>query len=248
VAASEQSDEFEGQVAIVTGAAGALGRALADALWQRGASTCYLDLAEPEDAEMLAVRPRTTFLRCDLAEEAQVAAAVSASKQALGGGPSILINAAGIAHRAPLEKTTLADWDRILAANVTATFLATREVAPAMRAAGYGRILHLSSLVARTGGSDPGLAAYAAAKAALHGFARATAVEYASSGITSNVLAPGWIDAGMFAAAGASREAVPVGRFGTTADVVGAALYLVGPDAGFVTGQVLELNGGLHFG
>jgi 3-oxoacyl-[acyl-carrier protein] reductase len=235
-------------VAIVTGASGAIGKGIADALWERGARTCYLDVQDPPDREAIAARPGAICVRCDVSDELQVEGAVRQAARSLDGRPTILVNNAGVSHRAPLEDTTGRTWDRVIAVNLTGAFLMTRQVVPSMRAARRGRLVHVSSIVARTGGSSAGLAAYAAAKAGLHGFSRALAVECATSRVTSNVIAPAWIDAGMFAAREVGVGKPPVGRFGTIRDVVEAVLYLAGPGSSFVTGQVLEVNGGLHFG
>lgn len=231
-------------VALVTGAAGGIGRAVADALHADGAATCYLDVTVPDDVADLETSPRAMFVRCDVGDEEQVDAAVTEVTSAFG-APSLLVNNAGIVIRGSLEETTSAAWNDTIRTNLTGAYLVARRVLPAMRAAGYGRLVHMTSVVAETGGSGD-VAAYAASKAGLTGLARAIAVEYAGTGVTSNVVAPAWIDAGMFAMPDARPERVPVGRLGTPDDVVEAVRYL--SEAGFVTGQVLHVNGGLRFG
>lgn len=238
--------DLAGQVAIVTGAAGGIGRAVADALHDAGAATCYLDIHVPDDVAGLDGRERSLFTRCDVGDEEQVDVAVTRCAETLG-APSLLVNNAGIVVRSSLEETTRSVWHDTIRTNLTGAYLMARRVLPAMRGAGYGRLVHLTSMVAETGGSGD-VAAYAASKAGLTGLARAIAVEYAGTGVTSNVVAPAWIDAGMFAVPDARPERVPVGRLGTSADVVAAVRYLASPAAGFFTGQVMHVNGGLYLG
>ncbi|SFP70812.1 SDR family NAD(P)-dependent oxidoreductase [Amycolatopsis rubida] len=233
--------DLSGQVALVAGASGGLGGPIAAALRAAGARVGGLDVRRPERET-----PEEVFIPCDIGDERAVANAVAEARTVLGGEPSILVNSAAVVARRGLEDTA-SEWDDALRVNLTGAFYLIREVIGGMRRAGYGRIVQLASLVAETGGAG-NVAAYAASKAGLVGLAKAAAAEFAADGVTSNVVSPAWIDSGMFGVPGATPDQVPVRRMGTPEDVVSAVLYLVAPAAGFVTGQVVQVNGGLRFG
>ena len=184
---------FEGRVAVVTGAARGIGRAIAEAMRGQGARVGLFDVewdgeALPDDPGMLAVD-------CDISDASSVDAAIGAVEAAFG-APSILVNNAGILGPAGIANTTPEDWQRVFDVNVTGAFLCIRRVLPAMREARYGRIINIGSNSGKMG-SLSGVVAYAASKAALHNLARAVAPEVARDGITVNALAPSIIQTRM---------------------------------------------------
>ncbi|WP_033288969.1 SDR family NAD(P)-dependent oxidoreductase [Amycolatopsis jejuensis] len=237
------ADGIRGRIALVAGSSGGLGAPIVAALRAAGARVGGLDVRAPE---RVGESPDEVFVPCDIGDERAVSDAVTRVESALGGTPSILVNCAAVVARCGLEETA-GEWDDALRVNLTGAFYLVRRVIGGMRDAGYGRIVQLASIVTETGGSG-NVAAYAASKAGLVGLAKAVAVEFAAAGVTSNVVSPAWIESGMFSVPGAVPEKVPVRRMGAPADVVAAVQYLVSPAAGFVTGQVIHVNGGLRFG
>jgi NAD(P)-dependent dehydrogenase (short-subunit alcohol dehydrogenase family) len=187
----------------------------------------------------------------DVADAAAVQAAVSAARAALG-PLTVLVNVAGIGEFALLADLTTARWRRMLGVHLDGTFHCTRAVVPDMTAAGWGRVINVSSVAGLSGGG-PGLAHYAAAKGGIIAFSKALAHELGPAGITVNAIAPGLIDTPMVKDAMVSdairRQAIegaPVRRIGVPDDIAAAAAYLASPEAGFVTGQVLSPNGGRY--
>jgi 3-oxoacyl-[acyl-carrier protein] reductase len=241
-----------GRVAVVTGASRGIGRATALRLARGGAKLVVNyraqtaaadevvreiregggeavavagDVADPGDVERLFERAQAAFERVD-----------------------ILVNNAGITRDNLLLRLSPEDWQAVLQTNLTGAFLCTRAVLRGMIRQRYGRILNMSSVVGQMG--NPGQANYAAAKAGLVGFTRATAREVASRGITVNALAPGYIATDMWepvpeAARARARELIPLGREGTVEDVAEAVAFLVSDAAAYITGQVLNVDGGL---
>jgi 2-hydroxycyclohexanecarboxyl-CoA dehydrogenase len=238
--------------AFVTGAASGIGRAVALRLAGLGATVTVADrdatgAAATADA-VRAAGGQATPAPCDVADGAAVAAAVAAARDAHG-PIHVLVNSAGIAGFAPLLDLDEATWDRMLGVHLRGTYLCARTVLPDMLAAGWGRIVNLSSVAGLRGG--PQLCHYAAAKAGVVGFTKALAQEVGPRGITVNAVAPGPIDTPMLRGSGIpdavleqSVRSMPVGRLGTADEVAAAVAWLASPDAGFVTGQVLSPNGG----
>ena len=235
---------YEGRVAVVTGAARNIGRAIAEAMRSQGALVALLDadwdgVEPPDDAGMLA-------LRCDVSDEAAVDAAIGEVESRFG-APTILVNNAGILGPAGLTNTSLEDWQRVFDVNSTGAFLCIRRVLPAMREARYGRIINIGSNSGKMG-SLSGVTAYAASKAAVHNLARAVAHEVAADGITVNALAPSMIRSRMTERPNMDRyaELVLVGRMGEPDDVAYAALFLGSSAASFITAEVMDVNGGYY--
>jgi NAD(P)-dependent dehydrogenase (short-subunit alcohol dehydrogenase family) len=168
------------------------------------------------------------------------------------GGCDALVNVAGVTSPTTVVDMSLAEWERIFAVNSTGTFLVTRAVLPTMVASRYGRIVNMSSVSAIRGGGVFGGAHYSAAKAAVLGFTRALAREVAALGITCNAVAPGLVDTDLAAPhlSAEQRRAVlagiPVGRLGTPADVAAVIGFLCSEESGYVTGEVVDINGGSH--
>ena len=229
---------FAGRVAVVTGAARGIGGTIAEALHEQGARVAALDVV-PRDGEGAdGVRE----FACDVSDEQSVDDAFSAVERELG-PVSLLVNNAGILRSSAIEETTLEEWRRTFDVNVAGSFLCSRRALPGMRAAGYGRVVCIGSSAGKTGGFRH-LTSYAASKAALMSLARSIATEYAAFGITSNAIAPAAIDTEMLAGLTGFEDRIPVGRIGTPADVAAAVVFLCSAAAGYVTGEVMDVNGG----
>jgi 3-oxoacyl-[acyl-carrier protein] reductase len=225
---------LEDRVAVVTGAGRGIGLRIAESLLANGARVAALDVVPPEREDILAIE-------CDISDEAAVNAAFDQLEAALGPASVLVLNA-GITSLAPFEKTSTELWERTLSINLTGAFLAARRAIPGMRAMGYGRIVALGAAAGKSGGTRS--AAYAASKAGLMTLVKSLAAEYARDGITANVVAPALIDTGMLVNARELVERVPVGRLGTTDEVAALVTYLASGHAGYITGEVVDINGG----
>ncbi len=243
------AQELEGKIALVTGASRGIGRAIALALAGAGADVAVNYILSVEEAGKISV-DITRLGRRSIAVQADVAEA-SAVRHMLGpiekelGAPDILVNNAGIARSRTMESITEADWEELLAADLTSAFLVTQAVLPAMRRRRWGRIINISSAAAQVGGVvGPH---YAASKAGLIGLAHYYAAHLAQEGITVNTIAPGPVRTDMSKALPQLTEAsIPVGRFGAPEEIASAAVMLV--QNGFITGQTINVNGGRYFG
>lgn len=183
------------------------------------------------------------YVHCDVADETSVEKAFTRVEKTWG-TPSILVNNAGVLSMARIEDTDLDMWNRTMAINLTGAFLCSKRVIPAMREAGYGRIVTIGSSAGKTGGARM-VGAYGASKAGVMALAKAIASENADRGITSNAIAPALIDTDMVAGGLSDLvERIPVGRLGTREDVAYAVLYLASEDAGYITAEVMDVNGG----
>jgi 3-oxoacyl-[acyl-carrier protein] reductase len=228
---------FEGRIAVVTGGGRGIGRAVTERLLEQGAVVAVLDLSDPGDLPAGA-----RFVACDVSDEASVDRAFATVESELGPA-TILVNNAGILSAQSIQDTGLDVWNRILAVNLTGAFLCVRRALGSMRDAGYGRVVTIGSSAGKTGGYKH-LAAYAASKAGVMSLARSVATEHASAGITSNAVAPAAIDTEMISDLTGFEEHIPVGRLGTPDDVATAVVYLCSEAAGYVTGEVMDVNGG----
>ena len=212
--------------------------------WNNHASAAEQVLAQ---AQQMAPNSRFLALRADAADAVQVATAVRRAEQELG-GLQVLVCNAGIAQQKLFTDTTDEDWRQIMGVNLDGAFYACRAVLPGMIHQKYGRILLVSSMWGQTGGSCE--VAYSAAKAGLIGLGKALAKEEGPSGITVNIVAPGVIDTDMMAGftaddRAALAEETPVGRLGTPEEVARTLVFLADEASGYITGQVIGLNGGL---
>lgn len=241
-AESTEGYGFRGRVAVVTGGNRGIGRAIAEALHTHGAAVTVLDREAPAEGGPGDGDATWQHLVCDVTDESAVAEAFSRIESSMG-AVSVLVNNAGVLQTASIADTTLEMWNRTFQVNVTGSFLCARRALPGMAAAGYGRVLTIGSSAGKTGGYQH-LAAYAASKAAVMTLARSIATEYASNGITSNAIAPAAIDTEMIAGLSGFAERIPVGRLGTPADVAHAAVFLCSEQAGYVTAEVMDVNGG----
>jgi NAD(P)-dependent dehydrogenase (short-subunit alcohol dehydrogenase family) len=152
-----------------------------------------------------------------------------------------------VLHKSPIEEHSLADWQRVMDVNLTGPFLCARRVLGGMRAAGYGRLVIIGSSagVNGAGAAPPALAAYAASKAGAMALAKSIALEYAPHGVTANALAPTLIDTGMLSTLSTDfRSTIPLGRYGRPEEVADLAVFLCSGHAGYITGEVVDINGG----
>jgi gluconate 5-dehydrogenase len=246
---------LEGQAALVTGGSRGIGLAIARALGEAGARVTIVarraEWLQPAERELREAGITCAAVAADVSDAALAAHAVEAAHAAVG-DLTILVNAAGRTWGAPAETMPLERWREVLEANATGTFLMCQAVGRTMIARGYGRILNIAS-VAGLQGSPPEIVdavGYTASKGAVIALTRDLAAKWARFGVTVNALAPGWVPTRMseavIARAGAAMvDAIPVRRIGTTDDLLGAALCLVAPSAGYITGQVLAVDGGM---
>jgi 3-oxoacyl-[acyl-carrier protein] reductase len=234
--------------ALVTGASGGIGGAVAKALHALGA-TVAVSGTRPDALEGLAseLGSRTHVLKANLGDKDEVEALVPAAEAAMG-GLDILVNNAGITRDGLLMRMKDDDWDDVVAVNLTAAFRLSRAAVKGMMRRRFGRIVNIGSVVGTTG--NPGQVNYAASKAGLIGMSKALAAEVASRGITVNVVAPGFIESPMTHGLNEKqREAilgsVPMARLGRGDEIAAAVAYLASGEAAYVTGQTLHVNGGM---
>jgi len=236
-----------GKVALVTGASRGIGRAAALALAREGADVAVNyhrsdQAAEAVCREVQRIGQQAAAVRADIAEARGTAALVERTEQALG-PVAILVNNAGIARQQSIDEASEADWDAVLDVNLKSAFMLTQAVLPAMRRAGWGRIINLSSTAAQVGGVvGPH---YAASKAGLLGLTHFYASRLAPQGITVNAIAPALIETDMVAALGVDPARIPVGRFGRVEEAGDVVAMLA--RNGYITGETINLNGGLYF-
>lgn len=244
------SEDLKGRVALVTGGARGIGLDIAIELGRAGASVAICDLPESADESVAAIPSEAIYVSCDVTDPDSVAAAVAAVVERFG-GLHILVNNAGIAIDGLLLRTKPEEWAKVLDVNLNGAFHCSKAaVRHLLRARDQGRIVNISSVVGEAG--NPGQVAYSASKAGLLGVTRTLALELAGKGITVNAVAPGFIQTRMTDEhiQGETREkmlaAIPLGRMGTTREVAAAVRYLCSPDAAYITGQVIRVNGGLY--
>jgi 3-oxoacyl-[acyl-carrier protein] reductase len=239
-----------GKVATVTGGGSGIGRAIAILFAQEGAKVAIVDRnavsAEAVKAELAKQGLSVFTAMADVGDEAQITAALDAVVAALG-DIEILVNNAGIDEVAPLIQVSLADWERMFRVHVTGTFLCSRYVLPAMKRAGWGRIINLSSQLAHKGAAH--MVSYCAAKSAVMGMTRALAYEVAEDGITVNCLNPGPINTPLVASiprawVEAKIAELPIKRLGQPEEVAPAALLLASDEGAYFVGASMNMNGG----
>lgn len=248
---------FENRIVVVTGGGGGIGGATCRRFAAEGAKVAVcdvnLDAAKKVAAGIVEAGGAAEAFQCDITNRASVDAAIAAIESALG-PISVLVNNAGWDMFKPFAKTEPADWAKIISINLTGALHMHHAILPGMAARKYGRIVNVASDAARVGSS--GEAVYAACKGGLVSFSKTIAREHARHGITVNVVCPGPTDTALLgdvAATAANPEklieafvrAIPLGRLGQPDDLAGAIAFMASDDAGFVTGQVLSVSGGL---
>ncbi len=240
--------DLTGKTALVTGASGGIGGAIARALHGRGATVVISGTREDSLQSLKSeLGDRAHVVPCNLADSASVEA-LPKSAEAAAGAIDILVNNAGITRDNLFLRMKDEEWDSVIAVNLTATFRLSRAVLRGMMKKRWGRIIAVTSVVGTTG--NPGQGNYAAAKAAIVGMMKSLAAEVASRNITANCVAPGFIATAMTDALNETQRAalltrIPAGRIGTVDDVAAAIVYLASEEAAYVTGQTLHVNGGM---
>jgi 3-oxoacyl-[acyl-carrier protein] reductase len=243
---------LENEVALVTGASRGIGHSIALALAEAGARVIGTATSAAGAAKLGAVltshgyNGRGAVLDAGSGESIE---ALIGELESAGEMPTILVNNAAITRDSLLLRMKPEDWERVISTNLTAAFRLSKACVRRMMKERRGRIVNLTSVVALTG--NPGQANYAAAKAGLLGFTKSLAQELASRGITVNAVAPGFIDTDMTRALSDEQRStlltrVPLGRLGTPEDIAAAVLFLVSPQAGYITGETLHVNGGMY--
>jgi 3-oxoacyl-[acyl-carrier protein] reductase len=238
----ETATELAGQVAIVTGGSGTIGRAILDAFGQAGARAVSVDLSDPGD--------KRRWVKCDIREESSVVAAVE-SVYKTEGRLDFVVHAAGISRDSVVWKMRAEDWDSVQAVNLRGAFLLLRNAIPLLRHGPGGRIVLIGSINGSRG--KFGTSAYSASKAGLIGLAKTVAREVGRFGILINVVEPGWVRTPLTevvpqAVKDAALAESLLGSFLEPADVAASVLFLCGPGAAHITGQILRVDGGQCLG
>ena len=245
---------LQGRIALVTGASQGIGRACALELARAGATVALAARSADKLAaladEITAAGGQAAAFTLDVASEDSLKSGAKAVLERYG-KVEILVNNAGITRDGLMMRMKRADWDDVLNTNLTGAFLLTQALLPAMLKNRWGRILNITSVVGRTG--QAGQVNYASSKAGLIGLTRSIAREVASRGITANAVAPGYIETPMTAVLDdkqreAMMAAIPLGRPGTAEDIAQSVAFLASDAAAYITGHVLDVNGGMFMG
>lgn len=244
--------EFKGQAALVTGGARGIGKSICERLAREGVNIAVadvmLDAAQETAKELEGMGVKAIAVGMDVSNGQSVAESIKEVAEKLG-SIEILINNAGITRDALTMRMKEEDWDAVLNINLKSVFLCTKEIFRTMSKQRYGRIVNIASIVAFMG--NAGQANYSASKAGMVGLTKTTAREYASRGITINAVAPGFIITAMTEQLPDKVKEdmmrnIPLGSFGTADDVAEAVSFLASPASGYITGQVIHVNGGLY--
>jgi 3-oxoacyl-[acyl-carrier protein] reductase len=243
---------FTGQVAMVTGGARGIGRAIAEGLARRGAHVVVADINADEARKTASVLTsfgvKAVGMRLDVSNSEEVKKIFGETRKEFS-RIDILVNNAGITRDGLVLRMKEEDWDSVIAVNLKSVFLCSKEAIKDMSQQRYGRIVSISSVAAFMG--NPGQANYGASKAGIVGLTKTLAKEYASRGITVNAVAPGFIQTVMTDVLPEKvkeevKKQVPLARFGTVEDVAHAVIFLASPDSGYITGHVIHVNGGMY--
>lgn len=246
---------MEGKVAIITGAGQGIGKAIAVSLAKKGVSAAIVDMnianAEKTACEIVEAGERAISIQADISRVEDVKKVVDLTIKGLG-SPDILVNNAGILHKTHIEDITEEEWDRIMAVNLKSVFFAIQQVLPHMKAKKYGRIINISSLAGRMGGFANGVA-YSASKAGVIGLTMAVARRVAEFDITVNAVAPGTIETDIIKqltdeSIEMLKKTIPLKRFGKPENVAETVAFLASDKADFITGAVIDINGGIFMG
>jgi acetoacetyl-CoA reductase len=237
------------KVAVVTGGTRGIGRAIAVALKDAGFTVASNYAGNVEAAMEFTRQTGISSFRFDVADFKSCEEGIKQIEAKLGGPVDILVNNAGITRDAVLHRMTPEQWGAVIATNLTSCFNMCRLVIDGMRARNFGRIVNIGSINGQAG--QYGQVNYAAAKSGIHGFTKALAQEGAGKGVTVNAIAPGYIDTDMVRAVPEDVlkkivARIPTGRLGMAEEIARGVLFLVGEEAGFITGSTLSINGGQH--
>ena len=241
--------DLTGKTALVTGASGGIGGAIAKALHAQGAKVVLSGTRqEALDALKAELGGNAFTATCNLSDIASVEALVKSAEEAAGSGIDILVNNAGITKDNLFMRMKDEEWDQVIAVNLTAAFRLSRAVLRGMMKKRWGRIIQITSVVGATG--NPGQGNYAAAKAGLVGMSKSLAAEVASRNITVNAVAPGFIQTAMTEVLSDQQKEmiasrIPAGRMGLPTEIAAAVTYLASDEAAYVTGETIHINGGM---
>lgn len=245
--------QLQGKVAVVTGSGSGIGRGIAVRFAREGAAVGVWDL-NPASAEETAklitdAGGRAIAIGADCADEAAIRDAAERTRAAFG-TINVLVNNAGVAPFTPYLDIKIEDWDRVIAINLKGPHLCIREMLPAMLESGWGRVINITSSSTQSGSFAQ--VHYVASKGGMLGMTKALALEFAASGVTFNMVPPGFIDTPMLRASPVDIEqysqTLPMKRPGTVEEMAAACAYLASDDAGYVTGQTISVNGGRYMG
>jgi len=247
--------DFKGKTAIITGSGKGIGRDCAEILTKNGGNAVIadfnLDLAQ-QTAEYLTKKGRNAkAVQTDVSKVSDIQKMVKFTIETFG-GIDILINNAGIFHPTPIAEITEEEWDHIMAVNLKSVFFVTQKVLPYMIRQNHGKIVNLSSLAGRNGGVACGLG-YSASKAGIIGLTRGFAAQLAKYHINVNAVAPGSTDTGILSGLSEAEtkrvmSSIPLGRYGKIKEISSAITFLCSAEADFITGAVLDINGGMYYG
>jgi len=244
--------KLKGKVAFVTGAAQGIGKAIAEALAKEGADIAVSDinkeLADKTASEISSLGVKTAAIAGNVANPEDVQKGIEEAVKTLG-GIDILVNNAGITRDGLLMRMKEADWDLVLDVNLKGTFNCIKAVSPLMMKKRYGKIISIASIVGEMG--NAGQANYSASKGGVIALTKTVARELAARGVTANAVAPGFIDTEMTKKLPEDiraklREAIPLSRLGSPEDVAAAVVFLASPESDYITGQVINVNGGMY--
>lgn len=244
--------DFKGQVGIVTGGTRGIGKAIAAGLAQKGVNLVVAartrEAAHEVAASLSNKGVKVLGMKLDVSNAEEVEKVFEETRKEFG-RIDILVNNAGITKDGLLMRMREDAWDAVMDINLKGVFLCSREAVKDMTRQRYGRIINITSVAAFMG--NPGQANYSASKAGIVGFTKTVAREYAVRGITVNAVAPGFIETTMTDVLPVNikddmKKLIPLGRFGTVDDVAQAVIFLASPDAGYITGQVIHVNGGMY--
>ncbi|MEO8300600.1 MAG: 3-oxoacyl-[acyl-carrier-protein] reductase [Rhizomicrobium sp.] len=241
--------DLTGKTALITGASGGIGGAIAKALHGQGAKVVLSGTrVEALEALKSELGANAFIAQANLSDIASVEALPKAAEEAAGSGIDILVNNAGITRDNLFMRMKDEEWDQVIAVNLTAAFRLSRGVLRGMMKKRWGRIIQITSLVGATG--NPGQGNYAAAKAGLVGMTKSLAAEVASRNITANAVAPGFVQTAMTEVLNDQYKEmidkrIPAGRMGLPAEIAGAVVYLASEEAAYVTGETIHVNGGM---
>lgn len=247
---------FTGRIALVTGGAGAIGSCVCAALRERGATVIAADGGSGDAIDAVDLRSAAPLARMDVRQRSEIQALVS-RVEATHGAIDLLVNVAGVVSFGLAQTLEEDEWDRVIDINLKGSFLACQVVIPGMKRLGFGRIVNIGSVVGKNSGNArawidaseqqrAGNVAYGISKSGIHTLTGFLAKELAADGITVNAVAPGPIATAMTTSFPAQLQAlIPVGRMGTASDVASAILFLADRETSFITGEVLDVNGGM---